>query len=151
MSDLPTSQHAQLTVNSRESCSTVSQASKKDGSTKGQSVSPSSLNNAEAGQVKTRSPAPPAYCALIPGRRRLILGIVTVAGMLGPLSGAIYLPILPLLEREFNVGSTSINATVSMFMVTFAIAVSSLRKILVPVSCHLSQTISRSIRDLTVY
>lgn len=29
---------------------------------------------------------------------------------------------LPLLEREFNVGSTSINATVSVFMITFAIA-----------------------------
>ncbi|KAG5917769.1 hypothetical protein E4U42_007119 [Claviceps africana] len=66
-------------------------------------------------------PSPP-YCALSPSRRRFILTLVTLAGMVGPLSGAIYLPILPLLEREFNVGSTSINATVSVFMVTFAFA-----------------------------
>ncbi|KAG6004649.1 hypothetical protein E4U21_000873 [Claviceps maximensis] len=65
---------------------------------------------------------PPQYCALSPSRRRFILVLVTLAGMVGPLSGAIYLPVLPLLEREFDVGSTSINATVSVFMVTFAIA-----------------------------
>lgn len=66
----------------------------------------------------------PVYCAWSPGRRRLILGIITVTGALGPLSGAMFLPVLPLLEREFNVGSTSINATVSVFMATFAVTVS---------------------------
>lgn len=87
-------------------------------------VSSTAVENLGPSQNDTQSLTPPVYCALLPGRRRLILSIVTVAGALGPLSGGIYLPVLPLLEREFNVGSTSINATVSVFMITFAIAVS---------------------------
>ncbi|OAQ64579.1 MFS transporter [Pochonia chlamydosporia 170] len=85
-------------------------------------VSSTTVENLGPSQNDTQSLTPPVYCALLPGRRRLILSIVTVAGALGPLSGGIYLPVLPLLEREFNVGSTSINATVSVFMITFAIA-----------------------------
>ena len=63
------------------------------------------------------------YCAFPPSRRRFILAVVTAAGLLGPLAGAIYLPALPVLEREFHVGATAINATVSVFMVVFAFAV----------------------------
>ena len=40
---------------------------------------------------------PPPYSALSPGRRRLILYIVTAAGFFGPLAGNIYLPALPTL------------------------------------------------------
>ncbi|EQK99451.1 MFS transporter [Ophiocordyceps sinensis CO18] len=68
------------------------------------------------------APTPPVYCALTPARRRFVLGVVTVAGLFGPLAGAIYLPSLPVLEREFGVGATALNATVSVFMVTFAFA-----------------------------
>ncbi|QUC19598.1 uncharacterized protein UV8b_03839 [Ustilaginoidea virens] len=86
-----------------------------------------SMSSADSGVLDATAPKlpaspPPVYCAFPPARRRFILAVITLAGMLGPLSGAIYLPVLPLLEREFNVGSTSINATVSVFMVTFAIA-----------------------------
>lgn len=77
----------------------------------------------DAVRADPEQPRPPQYCALSPSRRRFILVLVTLAGLVGPLSGAIYLPVLPLLEREFDVGSTSINATVSVFMVTFAFAV----------------------------
>ncbi|KAG6324993.1 hypothetical protein E4U44_007982 [Claviceps purpurea] len=76
----------------------------------------------DAVRADPEQPRPPQYCALSPSRRRFILVLVTLAGLVGPLSGAIYLPVLPLLEREFDVGSTSINATVSVFMVTFAFA-----------------------------
>ncbi|ODA79006.1 hypothetical protein RJ55_04596 [Drechmeria coniospora] len=84
-------------------------------------LSPPDNDLEKARQDGHAAPAP-AYCALPAARRRFILGIVTVAGLLGPLAGAIYLPALPVLEREFNVGSTALNATVSVFMVTFAFA-----------------------------
>lgn len=64
------------------------------------------------------------YCALSSNRRRCILTIVTVAGALGPLAGNIYLPALPVLQQAFGVGPTAINATVSLFMIVFAFAVS---------------------------
>ncbi|QKX55484.1 uncharacterized protein TRUGW13939_02577 [Talaromyces rugulosus] len=65
-------------------------------------------------------PAPPAYTAIPTYRRTFILSIVTVAGFFGPLAGNIYLPALLVLENEFHVSSTVINATVSVFMVVFA-------------------------------
>ena len=68
--------------------------------------------------------APPPYSAFSPQRRRLILGIVTAAGFFGPLSGAIYLPALPLFESIFSASATAINATVSLYMAVFAVAVS---------------------------
>jgi hypothetical protein len=67
---------------------------------------------------------PPAYSAFSPWRRRWILIVITVAGFFGPLAGGIYLPALPLLEREFHASATAINVTVSVFMLTFAFAVS---------------------------
>lgn len=72
--------------------------------------------------VQTIKPEP--YSAFSLGQRRFILGIVTAAGFFGPLSGGIYLPALPVLERAFSASSTVINATVSVFMVVFAVAVS---------------------------
>ncbi len=68
--------------------------------------------------------APPPYSAFSPWRRRFILIIITVAGFFGPLAGGIYLPALPVLEREFRAGPTAINVTVSVFMLTFAFGVS---------------------------
>lgn len=106
------------------SYSTFTEVSKSVDTTSKPTVSSAAVPNLEDNQDGHQNLTPPVYCALSPGRRRLILSIVTAAGALGPLSGGIYLPVLPLLEREFNVGSTSINATVSVFMVTFAIAVS---------------------------
>lgn len=68
-------------------------------------------------------PTPP-YTAFSPWRRRFILGVITVAGFFGPLAGGIYLPALPVLEREFQASATAINITVSVFMLTFAFGVS---------------------------
>jgi hypothetical protein len=68
-------------------------------------------------------PAKPPYSAFSPARRRFILIIVTVAGFYGPLSGSIYLPALPVLERAFDVSTQVINATVSVFMAILAVAV----------------------------
>ena len=70
------------------------------------------------------SGAPSPYSAFSPPRRRLILGIVTAAGFFGPLSGGIYLPALPLFGDIFSTSPTVINATVSVYMLFFAIAVS---------------------------
>lgn len=84
---------------------------------------PAPAEKPAARAARADAPAPPPYCALTPTRRRFVLGVVTVAGLFGPLAGAIYLPGLPVLQREFGVSSTAINATVSVFMVTFAFAV----------------------------
>jgi hypothetical protein len=54
---------------------------------------------------------------------RYIQPSLSTAGFFGPLTGAIYLPSLVLFEDIFKVSATAINATVSMYMVVFAIAV----------------------------
>lgn len=80
--------------------------------------------NAVEGAFEEKKDETPPYSAFPRPRRRFILGIVTAAGFYGPLSGAIYLPALPLFEDVFSVSATVINATVSVYMVAFAIAVS---------------------------
>ena len=70
------------------------------------------------------TPKPPPYSAFSLNRRRFILGLVTATGFFGPLTGAIYLPSLVLFQDIFKVSATAINATVSVYMVVFAIAVS---------------------------
>nr|XP_036582855.1 putative dityrosine transporter [Colletotrichum truncatum]KAF6791751.1 putative dityrosine transporter [Colletotrichum truncatum] len=65
--------------------------------------------------------AAPAYTAFSPWRKRFILTVVTIAGCFGPLAGNIYLPALPVLEKEFHASATAINVSVSVFMLTFAI------------------------------
>ncbi|KAL8988999.1 MAG: hypothetical protein Q9177_002015 [Variospora cf. flavescens] len=80
-------------------------------------------NNGDTAKLgKPQSGSRPPYSAFSPGRRRLILGIVTAAGFFGPLAGGIYLPALPTLQRTFNTSATVINATVSVFMGVLAIA-----------------------------
>lgn len=61
------------------------------------------------------------YSAIPKSRRYFILILVSLVGFLGPLSGNIYLPLLPLLAKEFNVSISTINGTVSCFMIVFAI------------------------------
>lgn len=73
-------------------------------------------------------PPPPPYSAFSLNRRRFMLGVVTAAGFFGPLTGAIYLPSLVLFEDVFKASATAINATVSMYMVVFAIAVSNSKR-----------------------
>lgn len=70
------------------------------------------------------TPKPPPYSAFSLNRRRFILALVTLCGFYGPLTGAIYLPSLVLFQDIFKVSATVINATVSVYMVVFAIAVS---------------------------
>ncbi|KAL4886020.1 major facilitator superfamily domain-containing protein [Aspergillus karnatakaensis] len=65
---------------------------------------------------------PPIYSAFSEQKKKLYLGIVTAAGFFGPLCGAVYLPSLNLYEDVFNTSGTVINATVSVYMVVFAIA-----------------------------
>lgn len=51
----------------------------------------------------------------------VIFFIIMFIGFLGPMSGNIYIPALPLLQNEFKTTTTIINATVSVFMGVFAI------------------------------
>ncbi|CAI4055711.1 hypothetical protein SKDZ_02G2870 [Saccharomyces kudriavzevii ZP591] len=75
-------------------------------------------------QSKNLSPEPKAdipYTYFSKDRRLVIFGIIIFIGFLGPMSGNIYIPALPLLQREFDVSSTTINATVSAFMAVFSV------------------------------
>lgn len=51
----------------------------------------------------------------------IIFSIIIYIGFLGPMSGNIYIPALPLLQEEFNVSTNTINATVSVFMAVFSL------------------------------
>jgi hypothetical protein len=66
----------------------------------------------------------PPYSAFSEPRKRFYLAIVTAAGFFGPLCGAVYLPSLNLYEDVFHAPGTVINATVSVYMAVFAVAVS---------------------------
>lgn len=76
-------------------------------------------------QPELPTPAP-AYSAFSEKRKNFYLGIVTAAGFFGPLCGAVYLPSLILYQDVFNSSRSVINATVSVYMAIFAVAVSSL-------------------------
>jgi hypothetical protein len=80
---------------------------------------------AGGGPPNGKGPGPgAAYSAFSPARRRLTLAIVMIAGFFGPLAAGVYLPALPILQREFDTSATTINATVSIFMAVLAIGVS---------------------------
>ncbi|KAH6662355.1 major facilitator superfamily domain-containing protein [Halenospora varia] len=67
---------------------------------------------------------PPIYSAFSPGRKRFILIVMTIAGFFGPFAGNIYLPALPalpVLQKEFHVSATAINASITVFMAVFAV------------------------------
>ncbi|CAM9022021.1 unnamed protein product [Wickerhamomyces anomalus] len=68
------------------------------------------------------NPSPVQYSAFPQSRKNFILFLVTMAGFLGPVSGNIYIPILPQLQEVFQCSETTINATVSVFMAIFAIS-----------------------------
>jgi hypothetical protein len=74
--------------------------------------------------IPAEQPQTPAYTAFSPGRRRFIFAVTTIAGFFGPLAGGIYLPALPVLEKDFHVSATAINVTVTVFMAVFAVGVS---------------------------
>jgi hypothetical protein len=80
----------------------------------------------EPAKLPSKGP-PPVYSAFSPGRRRFILGVTTIAGFFGPFAGNIYLPALPVLQKEFGVSVTAINASVTVFMAVFAVGVSLLQ------------------------
>jgi hypothetical protein len=79
----------------------------------------------KTGPLRPGGPGGPGrpYSVFSTSRRRLTLTIVTSAGFFGPLAAGIYLPALPILQREFHTSTTTINATVSVFMVVLAVAV----------------------------
>lgn len=83
-------------------------------------VSKTSQKDLEVSIPKTVLQAP--YSAIPTNQRYFILFIVSLAGFLGPMSGNIYIPVLPQLETIFHTSTTTINGTVSVFMVVFAFA-----------------------------
>ncbi|WLF79015.1 Dityrosine transporter 1 [Lodderomyces elongisporus] len=68
----------------------------------------------------TASTTKEEYCVLPLKRKFLIVAIATLAGCLGPIAGNIYMPILPSLEDIFQVSSSTMDGTVSVFMAIFA-------------------------------
>lgn len=64
---------------------------------------------------------PLPYSCFTKRQKFTIFFIIMFIGFLGPMSGNIYIPALPLLQKEFKTTTTVINATVSVFMGVFAI------------------------------
>lgn len=81
-------------------------------------------NNEIVRQLAASLPTITPYSAFSLARRRFILGVVTAAGFFGPLCGAVYLPSIVLFQDIFHTSGTVINATISVYMAVFAIAVS---------------------------
>ena len=86
---------------------------------------PNSRKRSSSPDASDRVENPPTlpYTAFPPARKNMMLAIVTWMAFLGPLSGNIYLPLLPVLARELRVSATLINLTVTVFMLVFAVAV----------------------------
>ena len=61
------------------------------------------------------------YCCFPKWRAVTIFMIIIFVGFLGPMTGNIYIPALPLLQEEFHVSGTVINLTVSVFMAVFSV------------------------------
>lgn len=81
-----------------------------------------SPTNKDPEKQQLTNPSPVQYSAFPQSRKNFILFLVTMAGFLGPVSGNIYIPILPQLQEVFQCSETTINATVSVFMAIFAIS-----------------------------
>lgn len=50
-----------------------------------------------------------------------VLSIIIYIGFLGPVTGNIYIPALPILQKEFGISTTTIDGTVAVFMGVFAV------------------------------
>ncbi|SCU87960.1 LAFA_0E09868g1_1 [Lachancea sp. 'fantastica'] len=64
---------------------------------------------------------PQQYTSFSSLQKFIIFAVIVYIGFLGPLSGNIYIPALPILQTIFNLSATAINATVSVFMAVFAV------------------------------
>lgn len=84
--------------------------------------SPEPLETPKSEDPERQNTAAPQYSAFSPARKSFILFLVTMAGFLSPVSGNIYIPILPQLQEVFKCSETTINATVSVFMAVFAVS-----------------------------
>ncbi|CAI1924710.1 hypothetical protein SEUBUCD646_0D03870 [Saccharomyces eubayanus] len=78
-------------------------------------------SNSQSKEPSQKPPVDIPYTCFTKDRRLVIFGIIIFIGFLGPMSGNIYIPALPLLQREFDVSATTINATVSIFMAVFSV------------------------------
>ena len=84
-----------------------------DKSSKEESTSPVDESTADTPQL--------SYSCFTKGQALSIFAIIIFIGFLGPMSGNIYIPALPLLQTVFHVSPTTINGTVSAFMAVFAV------------------------------
>ncbi|AGO14052.1 AaceriAGR195Wp [[Ashbya] aceris (nom. inval.)] len=71
--------------------------------------------------VSEQSGFDPPYTAFSRLQRSVIFAVIIFIGFLGPMAGNIYIPALPILEQDFNVSTTTINTTVSVFMAVFSV------------------------------
>lgn len=91
--------------------------------------SPADVNEEEGISAKkdgtTESPpvAQQPYSAFSAARKKFILSLVVAKAFIAPVSGSIYMPLLPVLTEDLKVSPTLINLTVTVFMLTFAVAV----------------------------
>ncbi|KKZ68738.1 hypothetical protein EMCG_05647 [[Emmonsia] crescens] len=80
------------------------------------------ISATKEGTVESPPLAQPPYSAFSPARKKFILSIVIAKAFIAPVSAGIYMPLLPTLAEDLNVSPTLINLTVTVFMLTFAVA-----------------------------
>ncbi|KAK2774108.1 Dityrosine transporter 1 [Onygenales sp. PD_12] len=74
------------------------------------------------GTISAPPPPPPPYTAFSPARKNFILAILISKGFVAPVSGGIYFPLLPVIATDLKVSAALTNLTVTVFMLTFAVA-----------------------------
>ncbi|QLG74943.1 hypothetical protein HG535_0H02700 [Zygotorulaspora mrakii] len=94
---------------------------KEEETEKGYLGSPVGENKEEELNLDEVSLVDPPYTCYSRWQIAVIFSVIVFIGFLGPMAGNIYIPALPLLQTEFNVGTTTINSTVSVFMAVFSI------------------------------
>ncbi|KAI8390910.1 major facilitator superfamily domain-containing protein [Radiomyces spectabilis] len=73
-------------------------------------------------QLQPQSPSDNAPCQFSAFYRWFILFIIALQGFLGPLSSSIYIPAIYRVKKDFNVSTTGINATISIYIYILGVA-----------------------------
>ncbi|KAI0836910.1 MFS general substrate transporter [Hypoxylon sp. FL0890] len=75
----------------------------------------------ESGEQGTQTAEPP-YSIFTHREKAVMILMVSFTAMISPLSGAVYLPVMPSLARDLNVSTSLINLTVTTYLILQGIA-----------------------------
>ncbi|KAI2603735.1 MFS general substrate transporter [Hypoxylon sp. NC1633] len=82
---------------------------------------PKETEDVEAGKEDVQAAEPP-YSVYTHREKASMLVLVSFTAIISPLSGAIYLPVLPLLAEDLNVSTSLINLTITTYLILQGVA-----------------------------